>query len=97
MARAVHVLNIKRRPAAPTGRHRAQHYIDRAKHLDVDISDRELAMLRKLVEWEGPAEIAGSVGVSQLTLMKVCGGFLAHCRPETRRKFRTFFGERAGS
>jgi hypothetical protein len=89
MSDTAKVITLKSRK--PT-RHRAEHYDKRSEAYQLEITERELKRLRKFVEVEGAAEIAHSLDMSEGTLMKVCAGFLEHCRLSTRQKVREFFG-----
>jgi len=88
MSDTAKVVPIRSRKA----KHRAEHYDKRSERYQLEITERELKRLRKFVEVEGAAEIAGSIDISENTLMKVCAGFMEQCRLSTRQKVREFFG-----
>lgn len=63
-------------------------------HFDVEIGEAERRTLAQLVEWEGLVKVSEAVGVSAVTLAKVCAGWTFSLRPESLRKVKAFFGGR---
>jgi hypothetical protein len=60
----------------------------------VRIGDSEVKLLKDLVEYEGLAHMSREIGVSQVTLLRVCCGWFERCNIGSKQKIRGFFGER---
>jgi hypothetical protein len=60
---------------------------------DPHIGDKEVALLKDLVEDEGLRKVCEWVGVSEITLLRVMAGFSHKCQPTRLNKVRRFFAE----
>jgi hypothetical protein len=60
---------------------------------EVDITESEVKLLRQLVDYEGLKEMERLIGVCDVTILRVCGGWFSRCRPEVKKQFRKFFQE----
>lgn len=58
------------------------------------ISLGQINRLRDLVDNKGLQNAAMFVGLSELTLLRVCAGFGHRLRPKTAEKLREFFGKK---
>lgn len=71
-----------------------------AKLYDIGPYDRnqinlsQINRLRDLVDNKGLERAAEFVGVSDVTLLRVCAGFGHRLRPKTAEKIREFFGKK---
>lgn len=63
------------------------------RHAEVKIGDAEVKTLKSLVEYEGLDEMAKVVGVSNVTLLRVCAGWFDRCNIHTQQAIRAFFAE----
>lgn len=65
----------------------------KSRVMEVKIGDAEIRMLKNLVEFEGLQEMSRVIGVSKLTLLRVCAGWFARCNAQTQQTIRAFFAE----
>jgi hypothetical protein len=63
----------------------------RERFMNTTIGDRELEMLCELIRYDGLQDIAKAIGISELTLLRVCSGFIERCRPKSQHAVRKFF------
>lgn len=61
------------------------------RFLDTRIGDKELQMLCELIRYDGLQDIAKAIGISELTLLRVCSGFMERCKPKSQHAIRRFF------
>lgn len=65
--------------------------------LDVNIGDAEIRWLHGMIDLEGAKQVAKYMEVCETTLFKVMAGLSDHCRPETVKKLKEFFGSKTPS
>jgi hypothetical protein len=63
----------------------------RERFMGTTIGDKELEMLCELIRYDGLQDIAKAIGISELTLLRVCSGFMGNCRPKSQHAVRKFF------
>lgn len=63
----------------------------RERFMGTTIGDKELEMLCELIRYDGLQDIAKAIGISELTLLRVCSGFIDRCRPKSQHAVRKFF------
>jgi len=63
----------------------------RERFMGTTIGDKEVEMLCQLISYDGLQDIAKAIGISELTLLRVCSGFIGNCRPKSQHAIRKFF------
>jgi len=77
----------------PTGLEVPKKAPKKERFLNVQITDKEIALLYQLIEYDGIANIAKAIGVCDVTILRVCAGMFHRCRPGSQHAVRRFFAE----
>lgn len=88
------------RHGKPTRRREVASAASLEKLYDIGTYDRnqislaQINRLRDLIDNKGGQRAAEFVGISEVTLLRICAGFGHRLRPKTAEKLREFFGKK---
>ena len=57
------------------------------------LNEEEIRILRQLIEFEGLEFMAKEIGVSAVTLLRVCAGWMDRCNARSKQTVLAFFGD----
>lgn len=69
-----------------------EHEKRRRTYRRTDLSDQQIRIMKDLIEYEGLSFMAREIGVSEMSLLRVCCGWLDRCNTNVRQKVLAFFG-----